>query len=240
LQSWESNPLTSSIFETLTGAVSGTPLVAVLASMAWGVLSVVLSPCHLASIPLIVGFIGEQGTLTTRRAFILALLFGCGILATIGLIGIVTASLGRMLGDVGRHANVFVAVIFFVVGLHFIGLIPMPLSTGTARIGQRRGFVAALILGLAFGLALGPCTFAYMAPMLGITFAVARTNMVYGVALLAAYGLGHTAVIVAAGTFTEIVERYLKWTSESRGLGIVKKVCGVLVILGGIYILWTM
>ena len=86
--------MTSSIFETLTGAVSGTPLVAVLASTAWGVLSVVLSPCHLASIPLIVGFIGEQGTLTTRRAFILALLFGCGILATIGLIGIVTASLG--------------------------------------------------------------------------------------------------------------------------------------------------
>ena len=231
--------MTSSIFETLTDAVSGTPLIAILASVAWGVLSVILSPCHLASIPLIVGFIAEQGTLTTRRAFVLDLLFGTGILATIGLIGIATASLGRMLGDVGRYANVFVAVIFFAIGLHFLGLIPMPFSASTARIGQRRGSLAALILGFVFGIALGPCTFAYMAPMLGITFTVARTNMIYGIALIAAYAVGHIAVIVAAGTFTEIVERYLKWTLESRGLGIVKKACGVLVILGGIYILWT-
>jgi cytochrome c-type biogenesis protein len=35
------------------------------------------------------------------------------------------------------------------------------------------------------------------------------------------------------------VERYLKWSAESRGLDILKKICGVLVILGGVYLLWT-
>ncbi len=227
------------IFESLTEAVSGTPLIAILASLAWGVLSIILSPCHLASIPLIIGFIGEQGVIATRRAFTLALLFSLGILITIGAIGAATAAFGRMLGDLGAHMNYIVAVIFFVIGLHFLGVIPMPFSAANARMGKRRGLLAAFILGLAFGLALGPCTFAYMAPMLGITLSVAQTNMGYGILLLMAYGVGHCGVIVAAGTFTEVVEHYLKWSGRSRGLDVVKKVCGILIIGGGVYLIWT-
>lgn len=232
--------MTGNVFETLTHAVSDTPLIAILASMAWGVLSVVLSPCHLASIPLIIGFIGDQAALTARRAFRLALVFGIGILVSIGLIGALTALLGRVAGDMGTQVNVIVAGIFFLIGLHFIGFIPLPFRAGTARIGQRRGILAALLLGLVFGTALGPCTFAYMAPMLGVTFSVARTRVLYGVALLAAFAVGHTAVIVAAGTFTEVVERYLRWTSRSKGPSILRKICGALVMLGGVYLLSTL
>ena len=227
------------VFQSLADAVAGTPLIAVFASLAWGVLSIILSPCHLASIPLIIGFIGEQGVLSTRRAFLLALLFALGILVTIALIGVATAAFGRMLGDLGPYMNYFVAVVFFVIGLHFLGVIPLPFAGRQAGTGNRRGAVAAFILGLVFGLALGPCTFAYMAPMLGITLSVARTNMGYGILLLGAYGVGHCAVIVAAGTFTEVVEHYLKWSAKSKGLDIVKKICGVLVIAGGVYLIWT-
>lgn len=229
----------SVVFEHLTEAVSGTPVIAILASVAWGILSIILSPCHLASIPLIIGFIGEQGVVTARRAFLTALSFALGILATIGTIGIITGLAGRMLGDLGPSMNYFVAIVFFVIGLHLMGVIPLPFSARTGKVGQRRGLVAAFVLGLVFGLALGPCTFAYMAPMLGITLSVARTNMAYGILLLAAYGVGHCSVIVAAGTFTEVVERYLKWSDKSKGLDVLKKICGVLVILGGAYLLWT-
>jgi len=229
----------SAVFEHLTEAVSGTPIVAILASVAWGILSIILSPCHLASIPLIIGFIGEQGVVTTRRAFFTALTFALGILVTIGAIGVATGLAGRMLGDLGPRINYFVAIIFFVIGLHFVGVIPMPISARTGNLGGRRGLLAAFLLGLVFGLALGPCTFAYMAPMLGITLSVARTNMAYGIGLLVAYGIGHCSVIVAAGTFSEVVERYLKWSGKSRGLGLLKKICGILVILGGVYLLWT-
>jgi cytochrome c-type biogenesis protein len=227
------------VFESLSAAVSGAPAIAILASIAWGILSVILSPCHLASIPLIIGFIGEQGINTARRAFLTALSFALGILITIAAIGAATGLAGRMLGDLGRGVNYFVAAIFFAVGLHLLGVVPMPFSARAGKVGPRRGLAAAFVLGLVFGLALGPCTFAYMAPMLGITFSIARTNMTYGIILLAAYGVGHCAVIVAAGTFSEVVERYLKWTGESRGLSIVKKVCGALVILGGVYLLWA-
>jgi cytochrome c-type biogenesis protein len=100
------------LFTHLTHAVEGSPLIALSAAFVWGVLSILLSPCHLASIPLIVGFIDQQGRIATRRAFAISLLFSVGILITIGAIGAITAAAGRMMGDVGRWGNYAVAVIF--------------------------------------------------------------------------------------------------------------------------------
>jgi len=227
------------LFTNLSHAVEGAPLLALGAAIVWGVLSIILSPCHLASIPLIVGFISEQGQVTTRRAFWTSTLFAVGILITIAAIGAITAAAGRMMGDVGRWGNYFVAAIFFLVGLYLLGVISMPWS-GPGQVGlKRKGFLAAFILGLVFGVALGPCTFAYMAPMLAVTFKLAKTAPLYGASLLLAYGVGHCAVIVAAGTSTELVQRFLNWNEQSRGVTIVKCICGALVLIAGLYLLWS-
>jgi len=226
-------------FVSLTHAVEGTPAIALTAALAWGVLSIVLSPCHLASIPLIVGFIDQQGRITTRRAFTVSLVFAAGILLTIGVIGVITAAAGRMMGDVGRWGNYAVAVIFFAIGLHLLEAIRLPMP-GAAQPGmKRKGMLAAFLLGLVFGLALGPCTFAFMAPMLAVTFRLAATDLPYGALLLLCYGVGHCSVIVLAGTFTEVVQHYLDWNERSKGSVILKKVCGVLVLIGGLYLIYT-
>jgi len=227
------------LFTALTRAVEGTPLVALSAAFAWGILSILLSPCHLASIPLIVGFIDGQGRISTRRAFLISTLFAVGILITIAAIGAVTAAAGRMMGDVGAYGNYVVAVIFFLVGLHLLGVVPMPWSGPGQVEMKRKGMLAALILGLIFGVALGPCTFAYMAPMLGVAFRAASASVLFGTLLLLMYGVGHCSVIVLAGTSTGLVQRYLNWTERSKGSLIVKRVCGALVIAGGLYLVYT-
>jgi cytochrome c-type biogenesis protein len=227
------------LFTNLSQAVEGAPLIALTASFIWGILSIILSPCHLASIPLIVGFISEQGQVTTRRAFRTATLFSVGILITIAVIGVVTAAAGRMMGDVGRYGNYIVAIIFFIVGLHLVGVIPLSFSGAGGVSMKRKGLFAAFILGLVFGVALGPCTFAYMAPMLGVTFKLGGEAPLYAAGLLLAYGVGHCAVIVTAGTSTELVERWLKWNDQSKGVAVLKVVCGVLVMLGGVWLVYT-
>jgi len=227
------------LFTALSHAVEGSAVLALSASFMWGVLSILLSPCHLASIPLIVGFIDQQGRITTRRAFTISLLFSVGMLVTIGVIGAITAAAGRMLGDVGRWGNYGVAAVFFVVGLYLLDAIRLPMP-GAARPGmKRKGMLAALILGLVFGVALGPCTFAYMAPMLAVTFRLATTYLTHGILLLLLYGVGHCSVIVLAGTFTEVVQHYLDWNEKSKGAVILRRTCGALVLLGGLYMIWT-
>ncbi len=228
------------LFSVLTRAIESTPMIALSASFLWGVLSILLSPCHLSSIPLIVGFMSGQTRLTLGKAFLISSLFSVGILITIGVIGLITGLLGRMLGDVGVWGNVFVAVIFFVVGVYLLGILPLPFLNKISQPQfQKRGYWGALILGLLFGVAIGPCTFAYMAPMLGVVFKVASARLGYAVLLILLYAVGHCLVIVIAGSFFELVEKYLKWNQQSKGLTIIKKICGVLVILGGVYLLYT-
>jgi len=226
------------LFTSLTHAVEGAPAIALGAAFVWGILSIILSPCHLSSIPLVVGFIGQQGKMTPRRALGISSIFAVGILITIGLVGLVTASAGRMMGDIGPYGNYIVAAVFFVVGLYLLDVIPMPWSGPNIGM-KRKGLLAAFVLGLVFGIAIGPCTFAYMAPMLAVTFRLAATSLAYGVLLLLTYGVGHCSVIVLAGTSTELVERYLNWNEESKGVSVLKRVCGALVLLGGVYMIYT-
>lgn len=227
------------LFVGLTHAVEGAPSIALSAALAWGVLSILLSPCHLASIPLVVGFVNGQGRIATRRAFVLSLAFSVGILVTIAVIGVITAAAGRIAGDLGRFGNYAVAAVFFVVGLVLLDIIRIPWS-GPGRVNSiGSGAPAAFLLGLIFGVALGPCTFAYMAPMLAVALGAASEQPVYGALLLLFYGIGHCSVIVLAGTFTEIVQRYMNWNERSRGATILRRTCGALVILGGVYLIWT-
>lgn len=227
------------LFITLTHALEGSVLVALGASFVWGILSILLSPCHLSSIPLIVGYISDHGIVKTRRAFLLSFLFALGILITIGLIGVITASLGRMMGDLGKWGNYGVAVIFFLVGLYLLDLIPLSISSPGQINLKRKGMVAALLLGLIFGIALGPCTFAYMAPILAVSFTVGMERLLFAIALLVFYGIGHCFVIVVAGTSANVVQSFLNWNERSRVLVWVKRICGFLVILGGFYLIWS-
>ncbi|MFO7891760.1 MAG: cytochrome c biogenesis protein CcdA [bacterium] len=102
---------------------------------------------------------------------------------------------------------------------------------------KKKGTLAAFMIGLIFGVALGPCTFAYMAPMLGIAFNTASTRPVFAGSMILFYAVGHCSVIVLAGTFTSMVQKYLHWNERSKGAVILKKICGILVILGGIYLI---
>lgn len=224
----------------LSGILNASPMVAIGGAFLWGVLSIVLSPCHLSSIPLIVGFIGGQGRVSIKRASILSIFFAAGILLTIALIGLITGLLGRMLGDAGQYANYFVATIFVIVGLYLMDIISLPFLNNPYQPSfKKKGLFAALVLGLIFGIALGPCTFAYMIPVLGVAFTAAAKNILFAAALVSAYATGHCSVIVLAGTFTGAVQQYLNWDVKAKGTIMMKRICGFLVILGAFYMVFS-
>ncbi len=229
-----------SLFTTLTDALNGSISLALLASFGWGVLSILLSPCHLSSIPLVIGFLAMQGEKKSSRGILLSFIFAVGILLTIAVIGIITAILGRIMGDVGAYGKYAVVGIFFIVGLYLMDVIRLPDTGVTVRpFGVRSMFLSAFSLGLIFGVALGPCTFAFMAPVLGVVFQISNTNAIAAGALLLSFGLGHCGVIVAAGGFASRVQAYLDWTNRSNIVLWIKRVAGFLVVLGGVYALIT-
>lgn len=227
------------LFTALTMAMSDTFGIALGASFAWGIASILLSPCHLASIPLVVGYIVKQGPASARRSVGLSTIFAVGILVTIALIGIITASVGRMMGDVGIWGNLLVAAVFLIVGLYLMDVLKLSWGSIAVRPVQGNPWIGALVLGLIFGVGLGPCTFAYLAPVLGVVFNVATTSMASAVLLVAAFGVGHCAVVVAAGGAAGTVQKYLNWTELSKGAAYLKRIAGALVLLAGVYFVYT-
>jgi cytochrome c-type biogenesis protein len=226
------------IFTDLTTALGGSFSLALAAAFGWGVMSILLSPCHLSSIPLVIGYISSQGQIKVRRSFYLALVFAVGILITIALIGLITASMGRLMGDLGQWGNYLVAVIFILIGLYLRDIIHW--DWNSPQIGQNKsnGFLGAFVLGLIFGIGLGPCTFAFLAPVLGVVFQTSSEDWFKGMLLISAFGIGHCAIIVAAGSLTNLVQKYLNWTDDSEAIIYIKRIAGVFVIFAGFYFIY--
>ncbi|MCB5285815.1 MAG: cytochrome C biogenesis protein [Candidatus Cloacimonetes bacterium] len=226
------------VFNQLSQALASNPVIALLAAFVWGILSVLLSPCHLASIPMIIGYLDGQPDLSTKNAFRLSAFFTLGILAMMALIGLITGLLGKMLGDVGNWTEPLMGVVFMIMAFFIADVFTMPsFLRGGAGKGSPQGIRGALSLGFLLGIALGPCSFAFMAPILGIVFTSAGSRFIFALTLVLAYIIGHCLVIIMAGTFAGSVQSYLKWSSNSLGTKIVKYVCAGLVFLAGLYLI---
>jgi cytochrome c-type biogenesis protein len=228
------------MFDALTEAMAGSVSLALGASFAWGVLSILLSPCHLSSIPLVVGFLAFKKETKGARGFRLSFVFALGILASIAIIGAVTAALGRIMGDVGPYGRYAIAAIFIVVGLYLMDFLRLP-ETGVVLkpLQLRSAYLSAFLLGLVFGIALGPCTFAFMAPVLGLVFQWADVHPLAAAGLLCAFGLGHAGVVAVAGGVTARVQAYLDWGNRTHIIVWIKRAAGALVLLGGAYAVWV-
>lgn len=227
------------LFTSLTHLAEQSAAAAMVAALGWGVLSILLSPCHLASIPLVVAYVNRGGILRTKKAFLLSCLFSLGIFLSILGIGLITALFGRMLGDIGPWGKWIVAAVFMVFGLVMLDVISLPWSGPNMASNTKSGPWGAFLLGLIFGAAVGPCTFAYMAPILAIVFDKAGTQFVFSTTLIVLYSLGHCGVIVLTGTLGAKIQRFLNWDQKSHMTARLRKTCGVILIAVGLYLIWT-
>lgn len=229
--------MTDGLFSWLSGALGVNLPLSITAAFVWGLLSVLLSPCHLAGIPLVIGYISRFGQIRERSAVALAVMFALGTLFTVAGIGLVTVSLGRMAGDTGRWGTLVVSGVFVVMGMYLMDLLRVDWPAVRYSDKQRGGLMGAFTLGLVFGLGLGPCTFAFFAPVLGAVFSLSSVNRLFATLLVLAFAFGHVLVVALAGSLTSLVQRYLDWTGKSSVMSYFKRFCGATVFGYGVYTL---
>jgi cytochrome c-type biogenesis protein len=237
----------------LNQSLAGAPLLALAGAVGWGVASILLSPCHLASIPLVIGYMSGAGDAGAHRGSPgrppdqrmglgrgarISLAFGAGMLLTIAGVAVVAVLLGSLLTNVGSLLGYSMAAVFLVVGLELLGVLDLSSKVPGVPLFQGRGAWGAFLLGLLFGLALGPCTLAFLAPVLSASVAVAATSPILAGSLTLAYGVGHCGVIVVAGSSVGWVQGVLEWNQRSRGLTLLRQATGVLLIVGGVYLIY--
>ena len=221
------------LFLTLNTWMVGSFGLALLGSFLWGVVSVLFSPCHLASIPLIVGYVsGQNRLLQGKEAAGYAGLFSFGLFISIALVGITCSLLGRMLGDISPFWGIPVGLLFIYLGLDLMGVAKCRLPSAKGAL-QLRGYAGALVLGLSYGMLSGACTFGFIAPILAIV--TIQEKMFHGISLLLVFGLGHCLPIALAGSSTALAQRLVADKGMQHVSSWGRKVAGVVVACIGLY-----
>ena len=214
--------------------MTGGPAIASIGAFAWGMVSVLLSPCHLASIPLIIAYVGGQEiAVHPRRAGWYAGAFTLGLFITIAAVGVVCALLGRMLGDVGIWWQVLVGAVLLWVALGMLGIQACSVSGSLLYRLKLRGILGAFGLGLAYGILSGSCTFGFIAPILAIV--AVQQKIVAGSIMIILFALGHCLPIVVAGSSTAAVRRLMENSQWQDARNWFRKGAGTVIGLLGIY-----
>jgi len=222
------------IFLTVNEWMTGGIAIAAAGCFLWGVISVLFSPCHMASIPLIVSYVaGQNQTLEARQGAKYALAFTIGLFVTIALVGIVCSLLGRMLGEIGPYWTILVGAILIWVALDMMGVSACSMSGGLMGKLKLKGISGAFVLGLAYGLLSGSCTFGFIAPILA--FITIQKQIGIGIFYIVLFGIGHCIPIAVAGSSTALVQRILENGNFQKSSIWFRRLAGVAIGLFGLY-----
>ena len=223
-----------SFFLTVNEWIAGGTAIAALGCFVWGMISVLFSPCHLASIPLIIAYVGgQQRALSSKQASSYAVLFTLGLFITIAVIGIVCALLGRMLGDVGNYWQILIGLVLIWVALGMLGVEKCAMSGSLLYRLNLKGLFGAFALGLAYGVLSGSCTFGFIAPILAII--TVQQKLAAGILFIVLFAVGHCLPIVIAGSSTAAVRRLMENSTWQDAGNWFRKGAGMLIGLLGIY-----
>ena len=194
---------------TINQWITGEAALAAAGCFLWGVVSVALSPCHLASVPLIIAYVGgQQRILKAGEASYYSVAFSIGLFISIALVGIICALLGRVLGDVGNYWQILVGLVLVWVALGMLGVEKCTMSGTMLQRLKVTGISGAFVLGLAYGILSGSCTFGFIAPILAII--TIQEKVVLGILFILLFATGHCLPIVIAGSSSAAVRSVLE------------------------------
>ncbi len=209
----------------------------VIVAMLGGILSF-LSPCVLPIVPPYLAFIGgtsidKMSEGRDRTVIIKAIFFVFGLSTVFMFLGFAASAFGQVFLQYQREMAIAAGVVIIFFGLHFLGLLRIPLLYREARFdaGDQGGsLLGAYILGLAFAFGWTPC----IGPILGtiLSLAAQEGSIQRGVILMAFYAIGLGIPFILAAMF---MGRFMKHMGRfKKHMGLIEKTMGGLLILVGI------
>ena len=200
----------------------------------WGGVLVSFSPCVYPVMPLTATIIAGLNTTGTKlRGFVISLIYVLGVAITYCALGAFAALTGKFFGQIQNHPMTFLIVgnVLIIFSLVMFDVIPMPaLGINISHKIKIKNLWAVLVLGMAAGLVVGPCT----APVLGtvLLYVASRQNVLYGISLLFIFSYGVGASLILIGTFSSILSSLPR---SGAWLVWIKRLCGIILLGIGEY-----
>lgn len=194
-----------------------------------------VSPCSLAMLPLMIGYVGGCSKETPYRTFVQLCCFVLGTAVVFTIIGIICAITGSVFASVfGGYFTIIMASLLMVIGLKIIGILDfeIPVIIKSMPVNNTSSlFIYPFLLGIAFALAGTPCSTPILAGIM--VFAAIGKNLAVAVIMLFLFAIGQGIILVIAGMCTSGIKNIKKFSNYT---DIVMKISGWLILLVSVYL----
>lgn len=196
-----------------------------------------ISPCSLAMLPIIIGYIGGYSDAKPLKTFIQMLFFVFGTAIVFSVIGIICAITGKVfISFAGGYFGIFLAGIIMVMGLKLIGVLDFELPVMIKEMPKNDGtntYLYPIILGGIFALAGTPCSTPILAGIMA--FASLSASITQAILMLFLFSLGQGLILILAGFLTSHLKNWKGFYKFSDWL---LKISGGLLVIASIYIFY--
>jgi cytochrome c-type biogenesis protein len=223
------------ILENLSNLIINNYWLAPLLALIAGILTS-FTPCSLSGVPLIIGYVGNTNSNDPKKALKLSLIFAFGSALAFTSLGVVASLLGKMIRLTGSWWYIFLSILLIIVVLQFWEIINVIPQNNLLTKNKRRGYIGALIAGIIAGLFSSPCSTPVLIVLLAIVSA--KGSLIYGILLLLLYSIGHSILVVIAGTSLGFVSKIKESKRYEQLNKIIKVIFGILIIVLALYMFY--
>ena len=196
-----------------------------------------ISPCSLAMLPIIIGYVGGYSKEKPIKTFLQMIFFVIGTAIVFSIIGIICAVTGKVfISFAGGYFGLIIASILMVMGLKLAGFIDFELPIMIKEIPQGNShslILYPLILGAVFALAGTPCSTPILAGIMA--FASLSASISHAIIMLFLFAIGQGVILILAGFLTSHLKNWKGFYKFSDWL---LKISGILLVLASIYIFY--
>jgi len=221
--------------EVISGSISANIWLAPLFALLAGLLTS-FTPCALTSVPLVIGYVGGRGERDTSKAFWLSVVFSIGMAVTFTILGTAASLLGRLMQGTGTWWYIFLGIIMLLMALQIWEIFNFIPSSYAISKNTKRGFGGAFFAGVLGGFFSSPCA----TPVLVVLLAIVANegSLLWGILLLLLYSLGHSFLVLIAGTSVGFVQKISCSQRYSIISKILKFLMGFIIMIIGFYMFY--
>lgn len=194
------------------------------------------TPCSLSSVPLIIGYVGGVGEKDTKKAFKYSLIFSVGTAITFVTLGVIATSAGKLIGTSSKLWYILLGVLMVLMSLQTFGIINIIPSANLITKSKKKGFIGAFLAGILGGIFSSPCSTPVLIALLAIV--ADKGNMVWGIVLMLLYSIGHSALVILAGTSVGFVQKLNNNEKYNKVSTVLKMIMGIAILIIGLYMFW--
>ena len=231
------NDAINAALEYLSVLIQGSVWLAPALAFLAGILTSV-TPCSLASVPLVVAYVGGTGRKDPKVAFRYSLAFALGMAITFTALGATASLLGKLLNfGASGWWYLILGALMILMALQTWGIVTIIPASYAQSLNTKRGYPGAILMGVLGGLFSSPCATPVLVALLAV---VARSgNPVWGIFLLLLYSIGHSVLVVVAGTFMGLTGKIANSGRYGLFAKVVNILLGFVILLAGLFLVYT-